>query len=461
MPGSPVELPEAVEHAEAAVVSIATPLNLKEPLPGHQFPLGAMYYSLELVRSGASLRATAKILRWMLPSMNLGKRSPCYQTVRGWMLRFGLHSVKVARPRGDDWIWIVDHTQQLGDKKVLLIVGMRLSDWLAGRPLEHSDLELLAVLPEAHGTGESLDKHLETLCRRVGMPRAIISDGARDLRLGVTLFCARYPQQSIAWLYDIKHFTAVLLKRELANNPTWKEFTAAANRTKQQCSVTALAALHPPNQRGKARYLNLQELVAWGGKMLTLLDHPHGVEQLGLDAAKCEARLGWLREYREAIEEWRVAMQVVEITETHVRRNGVYRGLVEKLSPQLLVAATSPLSQRLRERLLIHLAEQAEQTTGNEKLPASSEVLESLIGSYKYLQGEQSHHGVTSLVLGMGTLMTRNLLQTIPVALSAIRNRDLTTWCREQLGPTLHGCRQRLHNLLSHSLKPDPQPSLS
>jgi hypothetical protein len=419
-----------------------------------------MYYGLELVRSGASLRAAARILSWMLPDMKLGKRAPCYQTVRQWLLRVGLHTLTNARPRSDDRVWIVDHTQQLGDKKVLLIVGLRLSAWLAGRPLEHGDLELLVMHPETKSTGESLDQHFEALQERVGMPRGIISDGARDLRLGVALFCARHPKQRVAWLYDIKHFTALLLKRELENNATWQAFTAAANRTKQQCSVTALAALNPPNQRGKARYLNLQELVAWGRKILELLDNPRGAEQLGLDAAKCMAKLGWLREYREAIEEWRAAMQVVEVTESHVRRQGVYQGLAEDLSSQLKAAATSPLSQRLRDRLLTHLAEQAGQTTENEHLPASSEVLESLIGTYKYLQGEQSHHGVTSLVLGLGALMPRNLAPIITSALSAIGTRALTTWCREQLGPTLQGCRQRLHQLLSHSTKPDPQPSL-
>lgn len=393
--------------------------------------------------------------------MKLGSRAPCYQTVRQWLLRVGLHTLTSAQPAGDDWIWIVDHTQQLGDKKILLIVGLRLSVWRAGQPLEHGDVELLVVHPETKSTGEGLAQHFEVLQERLGMPRGIVSDGARDLRLGVTLFRERHPEVLLAWLYDIKHFTALLLKQELENDSTWQAFTSAANRTKQQCSVTALAALHPPNQRGKARYLNLQELVAWGRKILTLLDDPRSVEQLGLDAARCEAKLGWLREYREALEEWRATMQVVEIAESHVRRQGIYRGLIEDLSPQLQAVAMSPLSQRLRDGLLTHLAEQAEQTMGNERLPSSSEVLESLIGSYKYLQGEQSHHGVTCLVLGLGALITRNLAAVLPAALSATRTRALATWCREQLGPTLQGCRQHLHQLLSHGTKPDPQPSLS
>jgi hypothetical protein len=417
-----------------------------------------LYYALQLVRCGVSLRAAARILSW-LAREGKWERAPCYQTVRLWLLRVGLHALSGPKPRCDDWVWFVDHTQQLGDKKLLLVVGLRLSDWKAERPLDHSDMVLLALHPETSSSGESLCRRLEEVFRIVGMPKAIVSDGARDLRRGVALFSQRHPEARVIWLYDIKHYCALLLKGELEKDPLWAAFTAAANRTKQQCSVTALAALNPPNQRGKARYLNLQELVAWARKMLTLLDRPGGAPEIGLETASCEQKLGWLREYREAIASWHAAMQVVEITESQVRRGGVYQGLVEELTPRLAVAATSPLSRRLGDQLLSHLTEQAQQTPDGQRLPASSEVLESLIGTYKRLHGEHGHHGVTSLALGLGTLMTPNLAPMLPVALSTVGVRDLTDWCQKQLGRTLQSCRRRLHQLLSPGIKPVPQPS--
>jgi hypothetical protein len=426
------------------------------PLPRHSFPRVVVQYALQLVRSGASLRAAAKILSWLVPALGLGTRTPCYQAVRHWLLQVGLHELQRERSRGNDWVWLIDHTQQLGDKKVLLIVGLRLAQWRRDEPLAQRDLQLLAVHPEANSTGESLDGHLEELSQRVGAPRAIVSDGARDLRLGVNLFRARHPEHRLAWLYDIKHFAAVLLKQELEHDSDWQAFTTAANRTKQQCSVTALAALHPPNQRGKARYLNLQELLAWSQKVLSLLDAPRGPEHLGLDGAKCEARFGWVRDYRQQIAAWQAALAVVEITESHVRRGGVYRGLVAALTPQLQAAASGPLSQRLRDKLLAHLAEQADQTIDGEHLPASSESLESLIGTYKHLQGEQGHHGVTSLVLGLGTFLARDLAAIIPTALASTTSRTLLTWCREHLGATLQACRQRCRHFLSSRTKSNP-----
>jgi len=312
------------------------------------------------------------------------------------------------------------------------------------------------VLPETSSTGESLADHLEELEPQLGVPRAIVSDGARELRLGVNLFYAQHPEHPRAWVYDIKHFAAILLKHELQPDANWQAFTAAANRTKQQCSVTALAALHPPNQRGKARYLNLQELLAWSRKVLALLD-ANAAPQLGLDPTKFEARFGWLRDFRTSLDEWQAALQVIEIAESHVRREGVYRGLVETLAPPLAAAATSPLSQRLRDKLLQHLDEQSQQTVGDEHLPASSECLESLIGTYKHLQGEQGHHGVTSLVLALGALLTRDIREVIPAAFASTTTQSLRDWCQQRLGATLQACRQRCHHFLASLTNPNPQ----
>lgn len=54
---------------------------------------------------------------------------------------------------------------------------------------------------------------------------------------------------------------AAILKRELKNDDQWNEFIKLSTQTRQRVCQTALAALAPPNQRSKARYLNLDILV--------------------------------------------------------------------------------------------------------------------------------------------------------------------------------------------------------
>jgi hypothetical protein len=52
----------------------------------------------------------------------------------------------------------------------------------------------------------------------------------------------------------------------------WSKFVQNASKTSKRVQQTSLAQLAPPNQRSKARYLNVDTLVAWGQNMLCYLD---------------------------------------------------------------------------------------------------------------------------------------------------------------------------------------------
>jgi hypothetical protein len=51
---------------------------------------------------------------------------PCANAGRQWPFRVGLYELTCPQERGDDWVWLVDHTVQLGAHKGLVVVGLRL-----------------------------------------------------------------------------------------------------------------------------------------------------------------------------------------------------------------------------------------------------------------------------------------------------------------------------------------------
>ena len=57
----------------------------------------------------------------------------------------GAFSTSYYGPVGqaDDWMWIIDHTLQLGDRKCLVILGLRQSAWeqAESRVMSHQDVE--------------------------------------------------------------------------------------------------------------------------------------------------------------------------------------------------------------------------------------------------------------------------------------------------------------------------------
>jgi len=99
-------------------------------------------------------------------------------------------------------------------------------------------------------------------------------------------------------------------------------------------------------------------------------------------------------------------------------------------------------AQAMERATLEFVAEQSAHARPRERLIGSSEVLESLIGKYKHLQGTHSHGGMTPQLLAFGAIAMQKTTETIHRALTAVRTRDVLQWCRKHLGLSVQGQRR-------------------
>jgi hypothetical protein len=429
------------------------------PVARHHYSLGAISLALAFVLNcRGSLRGSTSAIGLVCSLLGQQQTLPGHTSVRSWLLRVGLH--QLTRPleqADDDWIWIVDHTVQIGELKCLIILGLRHSAWLAqeDRTLEYENVDLIDLVPVRTSTGEVVNQQLEAATGRTGVPQAIISDDGRDLHRGLALFRARHP--TVEWLYDIKHKTANLLKHELERDPEWTQFSKLANEAKRHVHQTELAFCNPPQQRGKARYMSVDTLVAWGLKVLVWLDDPKPTGR-ALDPQRIEAKLGWLRTYRPALARWKRALDVIELVETTVRRDGYHADSEQELRRRLGPVDAQELDGRLASALLTFVAEHASKAESHKRLPGSSEVLESVIGKYKTLQGESGHSGVTGMLLSIGAVVGKLTIQGIRKALETITGPTLQAWEQERLGPTVQSQRRRAFHQPKDGTKPGTNP---
>ncbi len=162
----------------------------------------------------------------------------------------------------------------------------------------------------------------------------------------------------------------------------------------------------------------------------------------GVGKDRVEAKLGWLREYREPLRRWEQAMRVIETAETLVRQEGYHAASEAQLIERLPNVETDSLADRLRGQLLGFVKDQASHASESERLPGSSEVLESIIGKYKTLQGEKGQFGVTSMVLAIGAFVGRLTVDGIRTALQTIKGARLKTWEENNLGSTIQSQRK-------------------
>jgi hypothetical protein len=386
-------------------------------------------------------RAAAWVLRWCGGRASGAAETPCANAGRTWLFRLGLAELTCPQEQAEDWVWLVDHTVQLGSQKGMIVVGLRLGAWQAEpRPLEHADVRLLHLEPMERSNGELVQRELEKVVARTGVPRAIISDGGSDLKRGVALFCQDHPM--VTHTYDIKHKMACLLKKELENDPDWERYVSRSNLARRGLTLTAGAFLVPPSLSAKARYMNADRLVAWGVKVLKYLDNPPQSPGLAVKERLREGRLGWLREYRQQLAEWSVLLALAQAAEHDVRHRGLHAGTVAELTPRLQALAVCPRSWRMKDAILEFLSGQAAAARPGERLIGSTEVLESIIGKYKRLQSMHSGGGMTGMILSIGALVGRQSRDRIVEGLKRVTNSQVGQWCREHLGITLQAQRK-------------------
>lgn len=389
--------------------------------------------------AATSLRGASGVLQLLSGRLPLLEQAPCPNSGRGWLLRIGLFALRCQKQTAADWVWMMDHTLQLGPYKCLIIIGIRLSTWDRERPLCHEDMTLLNLTPMEQSTGERVCEQLIATVGRTGLPRAVVSDEGTDLKRAMQLFQQKHPQ--VRHQHDLKHKNALLLKRELDRDPRWAQFVKQANRTKLATTQTALAFLNPPGLKTKARYMNLDTLVHWGTRTLAYLDGGGAGRDPSADPQQLQEKLGWLRSYRPALQRWAQLLKVARTAETAVQ-GGVHPSLGPELRTQLTPLATTPAARRMSDNVLAFLAEQSAGMADGERLIGSSEVLESIIGKYKRVQSCHSKGGMSALLLSIGAMLGQLTPATIANALESTRTADVTHWCQTHLGITLQSQRR-------------------
>jgi hypothetical protein len=414
---------------------------------GQQYPLAVVAAFLTLVlRCAASLRCAARILDVFGPMAGCDT-APHWSTGRLWLLRVGLAALWLPKVTADDWVWMIDHSIQIGTTKCLVILGIRLSDLPVGRPLSHEDMEPIALEPMNSSNKDTVAACLKATVTCTGVPRAILDDHGADLHGGVEIFRRDYPE--VCELYDVKHKAACLLKSLLEGDARWKEFASLLGQTKFQIQQTELAFLVPPSQRSKARFMNVDVLVDWARVALHVVDNPSLLSPLGMEAGPVSAKLGWLAEFRAEIADWSACQAIIGATLDFVRRQGLYIGAGVDLAAQL--PAVSGGAGKLREKLIDFVTRQSSQARIGERLPGTTEVLESCFGKLKAIEDGQSKSGFTGLVLSLGAMVGKLEVTTLKTMLERVGVREVVTWCREKLGISIQSRRQKIYAIVARA----------
>ena len=389
------------------------------------------------------------------------KRTPSINSGKSWMLKLGYYNLTKTQEIANDWIYIIDHSIQIGKEKLLLIIGIRAKDLPKDRALKYEDTEIIDLQPVEKSTGEIVYEQIKEASKKTGTPKTIVSDMGSDIKLGVKKFQEESPETKS--VYDLKHKIALIIKKILESNDEWSEFKRFANTIVRKLQNTTIAGYRPPKQKEKARYMNIEDLVRWGNQILIKYENLQKTKLKTEDEIKLESIIVDIAKFEKSIEVWSEMVTVFQLIERFMNIHNLQNNSYEKfheLHGEKLRKLKTDKARGLATQILSFIKEQQEVCNEGERLLHSSQLIESLFGKLKFLEKEQSKSSFTNLILSVGAMVSKNTPTVVKEALEKVTNKMIDKWSNEKIGTTIQAQRKELYSLKEMEQKWDSKEGL-
>jgi len=349
-------------------------------LPNHTY--GPKMISLCLnVCKEIGFRPTATALKIVFDWLGIDAKIPSFDSMRVWSCRVGIAQLKMLVKSGNDWIWLADHSNQIGEEKVLQIIGIRASDLPPlGETLPREKMVVLATVPGTSWTREDVRREYDNLAKRIGPPKYLLTDGAVELRESADVL--EIDGEKPILLRDMKHYAANVFEKTIGKDERFQEYLSKLGRTRSRVQQTELGHFTPPPQKPKARFMNLGPTLRWGQMVSYHLSNWHSKSRQGITARRMNDKLGWVRGFRDELAVWNRCEEVMQASLGFINRQGVYRGAAAKLKDVLdQVRDEYPQnceqSAKMASELIAFVEESEMQLSEGERAWLSTENLES------------------------------------------------------------------------------------
>lgn len=428
-------------------------VNLPEdrPIGTHGFGARMISLSVNMARL-VGLRGAARVLRLFFDWLGIEQDTPTRTSIRNWLQRLGIAELQQPLKPNEDLVVMVDHSNQIGTDKVLVALGVSASALPEpGKALKHEDVRVLEVKPGSQWKTENMEQEYKKLADRLGTPRAVLVDGAVELRDGAK--CLENRRKDTIVLRDFKHFAANVMKRLLGNDERFQEVGGKLGKTRSAIQQTELAHLTPPSPKQKARFMNLAPTIRWMTMVVWLLRNPDATAREGISDERMRDKLGWVEQYADDIVAWQECQDVVSASLTFINEQYLFKGATDGLRSVIGDSLKHDKSKELAKRLIDFVHDAEQQLRPGERLPMSTEILESTFGLYKQLERQHSKSGFTSLLACLPALLKPNTPEGVTEAFGRVSAKDVKAWVKKHFGSTVASRRQAAYTEHKVALK--------
>ncbi len=371
------------------------------------------------------------------------EKTPTRTTVRNWIIRNGSHNLEQPIEKSEDMVAIGDITISLGKVKCLAILGARMGklEQRGDYTLNHQDVEILGLHLTEKATGDFVQQSFEETRDRIGVDfLGIVIDQGAEMKKG----CRQYQEKYIKGIviHDIKHKMSLVIEHALKKNLVWIEYNKKMLETRRLIQQTEFAAMVPPRQRNKARYMDIGYILDWRRRVLEAKKNgcldciPH---------ERYEEYFGWFKEYENSFDDWDFMEGAVDMINSTCREFGLSDETYEYLRINFEEAFSVDdeyLKKFLKEALKAVEAEKNKLGPGQVML-CSTEVEESIFGKFKELNS--GCQGIGSNILGLTTFVGPRLTEeSVKEAMESCSTKKGLNWIKKKVGNTLGSLRHKI-----------------
>lgn len=440
---------EAEKQRDEAMQSVNLPED--RPIGTHGYGARMVSLAINLARS-VGFRGAERVLQIVFKWFGLDQNTPAWTSIRNWMQRLGIAELERPLEPTDDMVVLVDHSNQIGTEKVFVVLGIRASKLPPpGEAIKHEDVRVLKVEPASEWKKEDVTRALTEVVDEHGPVYAVVSDGAPELQDGAK--CLENGGKAPIVLRDFKHYAANVVKSLIGNDERFKEVEAAIGQTRSAIQQTELAHLRPPTKKPKSRFMNLAATLRWAMMIVWLLKHPEAKGRQSVTSERMTDKLGWVASYAEDFAVWQECQEVVSASLTFINQQGLYRGASGDLRSAIGEPLLHATSKEVATRLTAFVAEAEAPLREGERLPMSTEILESSFGLFKQLEGQHSKGGFTSLLASFPALLKPTTPDAVCEAFARVSHKAVKKWVKENLGSTLTSRRQAAYAEYKNAIK--------
>jgi hypothetical protein len=352
---------------------------------------------------------------------------PSPSSVASWVQKSGYYVYEDTSGKdfSEGYAAIADESMMVGSEKLLLTLGVS-SEKGASGSLTGGDVRVLSMRVASSWSSARIGSVFGEVEEKLGSaPAYVISDNASTISKAVR--DRGYPH-----VRDVGHSVGLLVQQVYGREQDFLQLLKEVSAVKFREVMRSTAHLLPPRQRAIARFMNLSGTVAWGAAMLRAFGRMSAPEQQAF---------GFLRRHQGVISELHAVFSAVNPVLQQLKREGLCAASAQRSLSAVAPLAASPLPRvSALGRLIAEYieAEYGRLSAQHKCWHISSDIIESLFGSYKARKSPNALYGVTKQIFSL-PLLTHLKGANAPASgcfkryLEQVSLRDLTAWKERHL----------------------------